>query len=197
MTVIARDDSPPGGHLVTHKLRSNIGVDAQCFVVHVLTNCNILHLGSDNALSGIVALSALAFRHPRLAQPWQSLLQIDVDIRITVRATSVVDKNGSVVVARFLAVGHGYGWHEAYASHTYTQKGVVLALKIYFLGMWIMDFDILVHSVGLIILQICCISFIGLSARTTHPLSATPSTPVDKMSGISSRVIPPMAMRGS
>lgn len=197
MTVIARDDSPPGGHLVTHKLRSNIGVDAQCFVVHVLTNCYILHLWSDNTLSGIVALSALAFRHPRFAQPWQSLLQIDVDIRITVRATSVVDKNGSVVVARFLAVGHGYGWHEAYASHTYTQKGVVLALKIYFLGMWIMDFDILVHSVGLIILQICCISFIGLSARTTHPLSATPSTPVDKMSGISSRVIPPMAMRGS
>ena len=60
---VGRNDSPSGSHLVPYEFRGYMCLYAKPGAVHILTDGDIFHFGSDYALSGIVHLAYLAALH--------------------------------------------------------------------------------------------------------------------------------------
>ena len=53
MVDVGRQHRPSFGYFLTYEFGCDMGLDAQFFAVHILTDSHIFHFGSDNALFGI------------------------------------------------------------------------------------------------------------------------------------------------
>ena len=56
MVDVGGDDGTAGGYLVAHELGGDVTLYAACLVVEVLADGHVLHLGSDDALAGVMEL---------------------------------------------------------------------------------------------------------------------------------------------
>ncbi len=91
------------------------------------------------------SLYVIPFQYPGLPQARQSLMQINLNILITVRATGVVDKDRSIFFSSLFIVDYCNGRCQCHLSHCYLKVRVDRTSDIHLLRIRIGNPDVFVH----------------------------------------------------